>query len=218
MTKIDLVAGLLDANEVLAEENRELFKKNKVFVFNVMGVPGSGKTTVLEKVIEGLRKTLKIGVIEGDLYTSKDAERIDRLGIKAVQINTQGACHLDAGTVRRAALELPLQDIDLLFIENIGNLVCPAEFALGENVKVMVMSVTEGNDKPWKYPLMFREAQLIILNKLDLLNYTDFDLVEFREDMRSINQAAKIIPISAVTGLRVQELINWLYSTVKAVE
>jgi hydrogenase nickel incorporation protein HypB len=215
LAKVDLVAGLLDANEVLADRNREIFQKNKVYVINVMGVPGSGKTTVLEKVIEGLREALKIGVIEGDLYTTKDAERIERLGINAVQINTEGACHLDAATIGEVSLELPLAELDVLIIENIGNLVCPAEFDLGENVRVMVMSVTEGNDKPWKYPLMFRQAQLIIVNKLDLMNATDFDLVQFSLDIKSINPTAKIIPVSAVTGLRISEINDWLFSKVK---
>lgn len=214
MAKIELVAGLLDANEVLAQHNREFFENSRVYVINLMGVPGSGKTTVLEKVIEELRGKIAIGVVEGDLYTTKDAERMGRLGIPAVQINTKGACHLDAATVRKACSDLPLQDITLLFIENIGNLVCPAEFDLGENAKVMVMSVTEGNDKPWKYPLMFRQAKMIIVNKLDLINYTDFDLEEFREDMRCINPEAKIIPVSALTGLRFCELTDWLYNEV----
>jgi hydrogenase nickel incorporation protein HypB len=149
------------------------------------------------------------------LYTTKDAERIERLGINAVQINTQGACHLDAVTIGEASLELPLAELDLLIIENIGNLVCPAEFDLGENAKVMVMSVTEGNDKPWKYPLMFRQAQLIIVNKLDLMNATDFDLAQFREDIKSLNPKAKIIPVSAVTGFKISEINDWLLNKVK---
>jgi len=215
VAKFDLVAGLLDANEVLAQQNRELFQKNKVYVINLMGVPGTGKTTVLEKIIEGLKGKISIGVVEGDLYTTKDAERIEKLGIPAVQINTKGACHLDAATVRKACLDLSLQDIELLVIENIGNLVCPAEFDLGENAKIMVISVTEGNDKPWKYPLMFRQSKLIIVNKLDLINYTDYDLEQFREDMCCINPETKIIPVSATTGLGLCELANWLYSEVK---
>lgn len=215
MAKIDLVTGLLDANEVLARDNRTYFEENSVYVINLMGVPGSGKTTLLEKVIAALIEKIAIGVVEGDLYTTKDAERIERLGIPTVQINTKGACHLDAATVRKACLELPLKEIELLFIENIGNLVCPAEFDLGENAKAMVMSVTEGNDKPWKYPLMFRQARLIIVNKLDLLNYTDFDLEQFKTDMRDINPEATIIPVSATTGSGVCDLIQWLYSEVK---
>ena len=215
MTKIDLVTGLLDANEVLAQHNRVLFEQNKVYVINLMGVPGSGKTTVLEKVIAGLKEEIAIGVVEGDLYTTRDAERIERLGVPIVQINTKGACHLDAATVRKACLDLPLKEIELLVIENIGNLVCPAEFDLGETVKAMVMSVTEGNDKPWKYPLMFRQARMIIVNKLDLINYTDFDLEQFKVDMRSINPATKIIPVSATTGSGVPDLTHWLYSEVK---
>lgn len=215
MAKVDLVRGLLDANGVLAERNRELFQQNKVYVINLMGVPGSGKTTVLERVIEFLREDFTIGVIEGDLYTTKDAERLERFNISAVQINTQGACHLDAATVTQAALALPLGEIDLLVIENIGNLVCPAEFDLGETAKVMVMSVTEGNDKPWKYPLMFREAELIIVNKLDLISYTNFDLDQFNKDLHTINPSAKIIAVSALTGHRMYELNAWLYSKVK---
>lgn len=215
MPKIDLVAGLLDANEVLAQHNRVLFEQTGVYVVNLMGVPGSGKTSILEKIINQLKGKISIGVVEGDLYTTKDAERIETLGIPTIQINTNGKCHLDAATVRKACLDLPLKEIKLLFIENIGNLVCPAEFDLGEHARVMIMSVTEGNDKPWKYPLMFRKAKLIIINKLDLINYTDFDLEQFMKDMSNINPEAKIIPVSATIGSRVCDVTDWLYSEVK---
>ena len=215
MPKIDLVAGLLDANEVLAQHNRILFKENGVYVVNLMGVPGTGKTCLLEKIINALKEKITIGVVEGDLYTTKDAERIEKLGIPTVQINTKGECHLDAGTVGKACLDLPLKKIDLLFIENIGNLVCPAEFDLGENSRIMVISVTEGNDKPWKYPLMFRQANVIIVNKMDLINYTDFDLKQFRKDISNINPEAKIIPISAATGSEICDVIDWLLNEIQ---
>ncbi|MCE5284588.1 MAG: hydrogenase nickel incorporation protein HypB [Pelosinus sp.] len=215
MPKIDLVAGLLDANEMLAEQNRTLFKQSKVFTVNLMGVPGTGKTSILEKIISSLKDKLLIGVVEGDLYTTTDAERIEKLDVPTVQINTKGECHLDAGTVRKACLDLPLHQIDLLFIENIGNLVCPAEFDLGENARLMVISVTEGNDKPWKYPLMFRRADAIIVNKTDLINYTDFDLKQFTEDMTNINQAAKIFPASATTSSGISDIADWLYKKIK---
>lgn len=217
MAKIDLVTGLLDANAVMALRNIDVFKKNKNYVINLMGVPGSGKTTVLERVIAALKEKLTIGVVEGDLYTTKDAERINRFGIPTVQINTVGACHLDAATVGKACLDLPLKNIELLVVENIGNLVCPAEYDLGENAKVLVMSVTEGNDKPWKYPLMFRKADIVIVNKMDLISYTDFDIEQFKLDMKEINSDVEVWPVSARTGEGMSELTEWLYARIKRI-
>ncbi|MBP2651671.1 MAG: hypB [Firmicutes bacterium] len=217
MARIDLVTGLLDANSVMAQRNKDVFKENKNYVINLMGVPGCGKTTVLERVIAALKEKVTIGVVEGDLYTTKDAERINGYGIATVQINTVGECHLDAATVGKACLDLSLKDIDLLVIENIGNLVCPAEFELGEDVKVLVLSVAEGNDKPWKYPLMFRKANIIIVNKMDLISYTDFDIEQFKTDMKEINPEAEVWPVSARTGAGIRELTEWLYTRVKRI-
>jgi hydrogenase nickel incorporation protein HypB len=217
MAKIDLVTGLLDSNAVMAHRNKDIFKENKNYVINLMGVPGCGKTTVLERVIAALKEKVTIGVVEGDLYTTKDAERIDGFGIPTVQINTVGACHLDAATVGKACHDLSLKNIELLVIENIGNLVCPAEFDLGEDAKVLVMSVTEGNDKPWKYPLMFRKADLIIVNKMDLISYTDFDIEQFKLDMKEINSDVEVWPVSARTGEGMSELTEWLYTRVKRI-
>ncbi|MEQ8176688.1 MAG: hydrogenase nickel incorporation protein HypB, partial [Syntrophomonadaceae bacterium] len=181
MVQINMETHLLGANELLAKRNRNVFNDKKLLVINLMSSPGSGKTTILERTIEKLEGKLKIGVIEGDLYTDQDAQRIEKKGVEVIQINTEGACHLDAGMVGRAFAQLPSNDLNMIFIENVGNLVCPAEFYLGEDFTTVVLSTTEGNDKVRKYPLIFRQARVVLLNKVDLLPYTDFNLDRFRE-------------------------------------
>ncbi|MCL6639536.1 MAG: hydrogenase nickel incorporation protein HypB [Firmicutes bacterium] len=208
--KINLVTNILKANEVLARENREIFHQYGVLVINLMSSPGSGKTTILERTIDCLHDQIAIGVIEGDLYTARDAERIEKRGIPVVQINTTGGCHLDARMIAGALEKLPLKDLDLLIIENVGNLVCPAEYDLGEAMKVTVLSVTEGNDKPEKYPSMFRKSRAVIANKTDLLPYTDFDLPAFTRDVRAINPEATIFSMSAREGEGIKEWCDWL--------
>ncbi|HUU40040.1 MAG TPA: hydrogenase nickel incorporation protein HypB, partial [Desulfatiglandales bacterium] len=167
--EIKVVKNILEANEVIASQNKKIFTEKGVYVLNLMGSPGAGKTTLLEKTVESLKDKTNIAVIEGDIETSRDAERIAAHGIPALQINTGGACHLDGNMVRKGIEEFDLDQLDLLIVENVGNLVCPAEFNIGEDDKVMIISVTEGDDKPLKYPLMFQVSSVLLLNKIDLL-------------------------------------------------
>ena len=173
--KVTVVKNVLDANDRIARENRTLFDEKKIYVINLMSSPGAGKTSLVEKTILALRDRYRIGVIEGDIQDTYDADRVAALGIPAVQINTGGGCHLDANMIREALPALDLDAIDLLIVENVGNLVCPAEFRIGEDAKVMILSTPEGADKPAKYPLMFQESAVMILNKIDLLPHVDFD-------------------------------------------
>jgi hydrogenase nickel incorporation protein HypB len=207
--KVKVVTKILEVNERIANENRRLFDNAGLYVINLMSGPGAGKTSVLEKTLT-LPVGLRIGVIEGDIAGSDDAERIARCGAPVVQINTGGACHLDANMISEVLGELPLQELDLLVIENVGNLVCPAEFNLGENMKVMVLSIAEGHDKPLKYPLMFQESSALILNKIDLAPYLDVDLEKIRRDASLLNPKLKIFEVSCKTGQGLPEWIAWL--------
>lgn len=215
MVQVRMESNLLGANDLLARKNRSLFSRQNLLVINLMSSPGSGKTTILEKTIDNMDGKLNLGVIEGDLYTDNDARRIEQKGVKVIQINTEGACHLDAGMVGKAYNELPVDQLDLLFIENVGNLVCPAEFDLGEDFKAVVISTTEGNDKPLKYPLIFREAKVILLNKIDLLPYTNFNLQQFREDLAQINPIAPVFYVSGRTGEGISDWNDWLLGEVR---
>lgn len=213
--KVKVVANILEANDRLAAENRKIFKDLGVYVINLMSGPGAGKTSILEQTIKGLSGKIKLGVIEGDIAGDDDARRIESLGVPVVQINTGGACHLDANMIRVVMDDLPLKDIDLLFIENVGNLVCPAEFNVGEDIKVMLLSIAEGHDKPLKYPLMFQESTALILNKIDLLPYTNADLEKMRKDSLSLNPKLKIFDVSCRTGEGIGDWVNWLLTIVK---
>jgi len=213
--KVKVVANILEANDRLAAENRKIFKDLGVYVINLMSGPGAGKTSILEQTIKGVNGRIKLGVIEGDIAGDDDARRIGNLGTPVVQINTGGACHLDANMIRVVMDDLPLKDIDLLFIENVGNLVCPAEFNVGEDIKVMLLSIAEGHDKPLKYPLMFQESTALILNKIDLLPYTDADLEKMRKDSLSLNPKLKIFDVSCRTGEGIGDWVNWLLTIVK---
>ncbi|HPF44235.1 MAG TPA: hydrogenase nickel incorporation protein HypB [Syntrophomonadaceae bacterium] len=215
MVQIKMTTHLLGANELLANKNRRLFEEKGMLVINLMSSPGAGKTTILERTIEMLSGKIRIGVIEGDLYTDQDAVRIGNKGIDVIQINTEGACHLDAGMVGKAFEQLPNSELDLLFIENVGNLVCPAEFDLGEDYRAVVLSTVEGNDKPMKYPLIFHQARAVLLNKTDLLPYTDFDLDRFREDLVRINPSAEVFEVSGRTGEGIEDWLQWLLEEVK---
>jgi len=208
--EIKLVKDILEANEVIAAQNRAFFNERGVYVVNLMGSPGAGKTTLLERTIEGLKVRRKIAVIEGDIATSRDAERIAAHAIPAVQINTGGACHLDGNMVRGGLGQLDLDGIDLLVVENVGNLVCPAEFNIGEDAKVMICSVTEGDDKPLKYPLMFQVSSVLLLNKIDLLPHVAFDLDRFRADALKVNPRLVIMPLSCSTGEGLDSWLQWL--------
>lgn len=206
---------ILGENDKIAAAVHERLVSQRVFVLNLLGSPGSGKTTLLEKTMAALKDEMKMAVIEGDLFTSKDADRIARHGVPVIQINTSGGCHLDAPMVEKALAALPIAGLDLLVIENVGNLVCPAEFALGEDAKAVVLSVTEGNDKPMKYPLIFKESALTILNKIDLVPYTDFDVAAAQEDIGTIHPGAMVLPLSARTGEGMAAWLDWLRTKVR---
>jgi len=210
MSEIKVVANILHTNEEITSQNKRVLNNKGIYVINMMSSPGSGKTSLLERVISKLKGKLSIAVIEGDLYTTKDAERIEAQGVPVVQINTGGACHLDGKMIKGALESLNLDNVDLLVIENVGNLVCPAAFELGEDIKITVLSTTEGNDKPLKYPRMFENSGAIILNKMDLLEFTNFDKTEFYNDINSLNAHAKIFETSCVKDQGIEELCSWL--------
>lgn len=212
MTQINVpvVRNILQANERLATANRKRFDDSGYFVINLMSSPGAGKTSLLEKTIDGLAGRYRMAVIEGDLQSSYDAERIQRKGVQAVQINTDGGCHLDGNMIQIALESLDLKDLDLLIIENVGNLVCPAEFNLGEHDKVMILSVTEGDDKPLKYPLMFQLSSVLLVNKIDLLPYIDCDIEKIRQRARGLNGRQEIFEVSCRTGEGLGPWLSWL--------
>jgi hydrogenase nickel incorporation protein HypB len=209
-----VLENVLDANDTLAKANRDVFDRAGTYTINMMSSPGAGKTALLERTLERLRGKLRLGVLEGDVQTTLDADRLARFHIPLVQVNTDpgfgGECHLDANMVRSGLSELPLDDIDILIIENVGNLVCPAEFRVGEDVRVMVYSVTEGEEKPLKYPLMFRSADLVLINKVDLLEHLDFDLGQFLGNLDAVNPGVRTVLTSASTGQGVDEWCGWL--------
>ncbi|MGC9195416.1 MAG: hydrogenase nickel incorporation protein HypB [Syntrophobacteraceae bacterium] len=212
--KVPVVRNILQANERLAAENRSRFDEAGIFVVNLMSSPGAGKTSLLEKTIEALAGRMGIAVIEGDLQSSYDAERIQKKGVQAVQINTEGGCHLDGNMVQIALDSLDLRGIDLLIIENVGNLVCPAEFNLGEHEKITILSVAEGDDKPIKYPLMFQICSALLVNKIDLLPYTDCDIEKIRKAARQLNPAGKVFEISCRTGEGFGPWLSWIENKV----
>jgi len=216
-TKVRVVEDALDANNTIAGANRSDFDRAGVTVVNLMSAPGAGKTTLLERSLDGLADAgVRVGVLEGDVAGSFDADRISVLHIPVVQLNTDngfgGECHLDANMVRSALPAVPLDDIDLLLVENVGNLVCPAEFRIGEDAKMMVCSVTEGEDKPLKYPLMFRSCELVVINKIDLLEHLDFDIDRLEANILQVNPDATVMRVSAKTGEGVDAFREWMAS------
>ncbi|MGE5844322.1 MAG: hydrogenase nickel incorporation protein HypB [Syntrophaceae bacterium] len=214
--KVTVVKNVLDANERIAAENRKLFDEKKIYVINLMSSPGAGKTSLVEKTIMALKGNYRIAVIEGDIQDTCDADRVAALGIPAVQINTGGACHIDGNMIREALPALDLNEIDLLISENVGNLVCPAEFKIGENAKVMILSPPEGADKPAKYPLMFQESAVMIINKIDLAPYVDFDLEKARRDALALNRNLEIFEVSCKTGQGIENWVQWLAGRIEA--
>jgi len=214
--KVSVVRNILEANERIAEQNKAMFEENKIFVINLMSSPGAGKTSLLERTIDALKEEIRMAVIEGDIQSSRDAERVAEKGIPVVQINTGGACHLDGNMIRDTFGEFNFKALDLLVVENVGNLVCPAEFKVGEDFKVMILSVAEGDDKPSKYPLMFHESKVLLINKIDLLPYVDCSVEKIRHDSRKINPDLIIFEVSCKTGQGLNAWHDWLRKAVKA--
>jgi hydrogenase nickel incorporation protein HypB len=214
--KVSVVKNILAANDRIARENRTIFDEKNLLVFNLMSSPGAGKTSLLEKTIVTLKDHLNIGVIEGDIQSTQDAERIAETGAPAVQINTGGACHLDGNMIRDTFHAFDFDALDLLVVENVGNLVCPAEFKVGEDFKVMILSVTEGEDKPAKYPLMFHESKVLLINKIDLLPYVDCSVERIREESLKVNPDLTIFEISCKTGEGLDAWCDWLKGEIKA--
>jgi hydrogenase nickel incorporation protein HypB len=215
MSVITIERKVLEKNDEIASKNRELFKKNKIFTANLVSSPGSGKTSVVEKTLEHFKGKLKISVIEGDVQTSLDAQRVSKYNVPVVQIVTNGSCHLEAKLVQDALQNLELNDTDLLFIENVGNLVCPAAYDLGENMKVVIASTTEGDDKPLKYPRMFMNASVLLINKIDLIPYIDCNTEELRKNALQINPKLEIFELSCTTGAGIDKWCSWLEGKVQ---
>lgn len=216
MYKFKVEERILSTNEEYAASNRELLAGKNKLCLNVISSPGSGKTTILARTIADLKGRMKVGVIEGDIQTDIDAQRIKAAGAKAIQINTDGACHLSAAQISKALKKLPIDKLDLLVIENVGNLICPSVFELGENCKIVVLSVAEGDDKCAKYPSTFARAAAILINKIDLLGtkHIDFNIKRVRKDIRKVNEDAQIFEVSAKTGQGMAEWYDWLAKSV----
>ena len=214
--KIEIGKKILSANEEYAKQNSTFLAENKKLCLNMISSPGSGKTTILTKTITELNGRLKIGVIEGDICTELDAQRIRKTNAPAIQIETQGSCHLSASQVTGALDKLPVKNLDLIFIENVGNLVCPTAFELGENAKVVVLSVPEGDDKPLKYPLMFSICDVLLVNKIDYLGMADFDMNALKDRVFNLNPKIKIFEVSCKTGEGIHAWVRWLTDETKA--
>lgn len=213
--KVSLVTNILKANERIATQNKQLFDEKSILVINMMSAPGAGKTTLIEHTINALKDKYRIGVIEGDIQSTYDADKIAATGVQVVQINTGGACHLDGNMIRETFPDLDLDAMDLLIVENVGNLVCPAEFNMGEDFKVMLLSVPEGDDKPLKYPLMFHKSSTLLINKIDLLPYVDCSLEKIRDESLKINPNLKIFEISGKTKEGLESWFEWLKSKIE---
>lgn len=215
---IDMKQPILAKNDLLAQKNRDLFAEKGVFVLNILASPGSGKTSTILALIEALRDEFNIAVIEGDIASKVDSEKIKAQGIAAVQINTGGACHLESDMIRRAVDVLDIDNLDLILLENVGNLVCPTDFDLGENAKMTILSVPEGDDKPLKYPGVFQVCQAVVLNKVDAMPVFNFDNEAFMSSVRRLNPNAPVFPISATTGEGVEELAQWIADGIHSVQ
>lgn len=218
MKRIEVIKNILEANETVAKRNQELLEKYHVFAINIMSAPGAGKTSLILQTLIRLEGRLNIAVIEGDVASTIDAEKVEGKAKAVIQINTRNmpeSCSLMAAMIAKALEDLPLKDIDLLLIENIGNLVCPAEFSLGEHKRVVVSSLPEGDDKPVKYPLIFVDADAVIINKMDLLPYVDFDIDSFHRHVANLNPRVEIFPLSCKTGEGVEKWCAWVLKQVE---
>lgn len=215
--KIELLKDITSANDAIAAQNRQVLDKHKILTLNLMSSPGAGKTSLILQTIDRLKNELKLAVIEGDVASKIDADKIDKQGIPVIQINVGASCSLEAQMITPALDKLPLENIDLLFIENVGNLICPAEFALGEHKKVVISSIPEGDDKPTKYPLMFTEADAVVINKLDLLPHLQFDVTGFRKTIEGLNPKVKIFEVSCKTGAGIDAWCSWISTEARKV-
>ena len=215
MRKVEVITQVLNANDNAAAENRELLSSHNVLAVNLMASPGAGKTSLILQTAKAFAGRVRTGVIEGDVASRIDADKVARADIPVVQINTGGECHLDALTIQKALKSLPLDEIDILFIENVGNLICPVEFKLGEEIRVVVASVPEGDDKPYKYPGIFTAVDAVVLNKIDLIPYVDFSVDAMRQAVSSLNPRAELFEVSCRTGEEVTAWAQWLESLVK---
>lgn len=211
--EIKVLKNIMHANQQIAENNRKTFEDGGITAINIMASPGAGKTSIILKIIEALKDDIGVSVVEGDIASSIDAEKVDRYGIPVIQINTGGGCHLDANMIKTVISDMNVKDNSLLLIENVGNLVCPSTFDLGEKIKLVIASVPEGHDKPFKYTSMFEAADVIVLNKTDLMPYIDFDKDMFIKGVRALTKDSPIFEISCKTGEGVEEFINWIKET-----
>lgn len=208
--EIKIMKAVMEENDSRAMEISELLEEKKILLFNLISSPGSGKTTLLERTLEFLKDKYSIAVIEGDITTARDAERLEKYHIPLVVINTDGGCHLNSMSIKNALMHLNLDDLDIIFVENVGNLVCPSEFNIGENAKIAILSTAEGDDKPAKYPLLFREAELMILNKIDLIPYTNFNKRSFYKDLEKINRDLTVIETSCTKNEGLSDWFEWI--------
>lgn len=215
--RLDVIENIMDANDKLAEENRSLLDTYNIFSLNLMASPGAGKTSLIENTIMGLKNTLKLAVIDGDIATDIDADRAAAAGAIAYQINTGGECHLDAVMLHNALPNIDLHQVDLLLVENVGNLICPASFSLGTHKSVLIASIPEGDDKPYKYPSMYRGVDVLVINKIDLLPYVPFDMQYFRQGVEILNPGMVTFPLSCRTGEGIQGWLDWISSNYKNV-
>lgn len=219
MKRIEVIQNILEANDTIASRNRQLLDKHRVFVVNIMAAPGAGKTSLILQILRRLKGKLNIAVIEGDVASTVDAEKVQSEAKTVVQINTRNmpeSCSLMAAMIESALKDMPLDDIDVILIENVGNLICPAEFTLGEHKRVVVSSLPEGDDKPIKYPLIFADADAVVMNKMDLLPYVDFDITAFRRSITALNPEVQIFELSSKTGKGIEKWCSWISEQVKA--
>jgi len=216
--EIKVLRDILSANDAIASRNQSRLDKHNILAINIMSSPGAGKTSLILRTIEKLKERARIAVIEGDVASTIDADKVSQQGVIAVQINTAGGCHLDANMTENALDNLPLDDIDVLLIENVGNLICPAGFALGEHKRIILLSVPEGDDKPYKYPSMFIGADVVLINKIDLLPYLDFNVTTFTQAVSGLNPKVKIFQVSCKTGQGLEGWFSWLQDTIKEIK